>query len=114
MTIVFPRRTTAGLNVPAASHPLPRGVMTGLSESLCQAAKGTLPASCAARTASKARSTDTLVEIEWTLCIAHSMTKLFLRTTKNGRADPLPFVVLAILVPDYFLFTDFLSSAPGL
>src|ERR1700688_1636729 len=36
-----------------------------------------------------------------------------LTKTKNGRADPLPFCDLAFC-QNYFLFTAFLSSAPGL
>ena len=32
-------------------------------------------------------------------------------TTKNGRADPLPFAMQ--ICPSYFLFTAFFSSAPG-
>src|ERR1035441_3520144 len=39
---------------------------------------------------------------------------ILLASKKNGRADPLPFWQSCIPGSDYFLLTDFLSSAPGL
>ena len=36
-----------------------------------------------------------------------------LLTARSGRADPLPLCDSRV-IPDYFLLTDFLSSAPGL
>src|SRR5437660_3626768 len=45
MTILPSRMTTAGLNVPADSHPSPRGPITGVSDIRRQAPKGRLPLS---------------------------------------------------------------------
>src|ERR1035437_2499706 len=72
--ILSPRTTTAGLNVPAASHPVPRGAITGVSDTRCHApnGKGRLP--CAAITASNASSVNILLGMKRTMCITLCIT----------------------------------------
>src|ERR1700686_4476481 len=79
---------TDGLNVPAASQPLPCGVITGVSEIRCHAPNGTLPAFWAASAASNASVNNTRLRTERNICVA-PMNDLRL-AVKNGRADPLP------------------------
>src|SRR5258707_3695264 len=105
----------AGLNVPADSHPLPRGAITGASDTRCHAPNGEVPFSCAAKLTSSANSAPILRTERFTYATPLSPGRRFLLTAKNGRADPLPFPQSQkSFFPDYFLFTDFFSSAPGL
>src|ERR1700721_2169160 len=48
MTILSPRTATAGLKVPAASQPLPRGAITGVSDTRCHGPNGSRGLPCAA------------------------------------------------------------------
>src|SRR5260370_1412242 len=104
---------TAGLKVPAASHPVPRGAITGVSDTRCHRPNGKDPLPCAASAVSRARSINILVGTK-RLILYQSCRDRELLAAKNGRADPLPFSRSCVLASNYFLLTDFLSSAPGL
>jgi hypothetical protein len=60
--------TTAGLNVPAPSHRVPRGAITGWSDNRCHTAKGRGRASCADEAVGNPTSIRTVAEFETTLC----------------------------------------------
>src|SRR5271165_184530 len=105
MTILSPPTlfsiTAAGLNVPAASHPAPRGAITGMSDNRRHASKGRCRASCAGRSVSNPTSIRTLAKLEKAffttpLRRCSGMAPALARS-KNGRADPLPFFRSAIL-----------------
>jgi len=56
MTILPARSITAGLNVPADSHPFPRGEMMGVSEIRRQTPNAELALFCEARAANNGRT----------------------------------------------------------
>src|SRR5580693_5186912 len=63
MTILSPRTTTAGLKVPADSHPSPRGAMTGAFDSRFHGPNGERLASWANGEASNAKRSSSFGEV---------------------------------------------------
>src|ERR1700733_2013249 len=104
---------TAGLNVPADSQPLPRGAITGVSARRRQCPNGNRGLPCAARRASSASSVSVLLAMKRPVCIVVDCRGFELARKKKRQGRP-PAALRCLIRPDYFLFTDFFSSAPGL
>src|ERR1700731_4380808 len=112
MTILSPRTATAGLKVPAASQPLPRGAITGVSDTRCHGPNGSRGLPCAAKNVNNAGRANIRAQRERINCNAPVDTGIEKNKKRQGPPPP-PFCDLAFC-QNYFLFTAFLSSAPGL
>src|SRR6266568_5758623 len=103
MTILPSRMATAGLNVPAASQPLPRGAITGASDNRCQAPNGKGLPPCAARAVSNAKSANILDEKR-----SMSVTRVAAADSKKRQGRPpaafaIRRVCFKLLLVDRFL-----------
>src|SRR5208283_5499921 len=118
MTILSPRplfpTTTDGLNVPAASHPAPRGAITGASDKRCHVPKGRRQVSCAGRAVSNPTSIRTLAYREKTVSMTslHPRVRLvhdrnFCTQQKRQGRPPAVFFDLQCAILFYFRPTSY-------
>src|SRR6202046_781203 len=102
MTILSPRTGTAGLGVPAASQPLPRGAITGVSDTRCHGPNGSRGLPCAAKNVNNAGSANILARRERINCNAPVDTGIDKNKKRQGR--PPAAVLRSFVFPEIFFF----------
>src|ERR1700688_2548530 len=97
MTILSPRTATAGLKVPAASQPLPRGAITGVSDTRCHGPNGSRGLPRAAKNVNNAGSANILARRERINCNAPVDTGIDKNKKRQGRP---PAVLRSCVLPE--------------